>query len=355
MRRHSAALWVCVGCAPEYELAQPVDVDPADILPCDFTPIDGTALHRYDCNPVFTGTEEPWSTGLGAVTIRAQEVVGHPVYQLWYTSPPLPWGGGWAMGHAISADGVTWTPHPANPLIVEEGGWDASSMDQLSVTWDLGRREYVLTYQGYRLGEEPVFGVGVLTSDDGVLWASPIGRYPMIDLAVSVDGRDYCWPLSVRHDGREFLGFIAGHDGDEQACSLYSFVIPEITEPFALNTTLALAAGPEAVDRAGIASASAIQLADGRHLLFYVGFDGWESVQDGVIRPSGHQLALATSPDGLRWTKDPANPLPIAEASPRHVTAQAIGSRVQLWVTADDPVTGQRVVSTYLFDPEPAP
>ena len=73
-------------CTVDYELtgARP-DVNPGDVTECPFTAIEGTNILAYDCNPVFTSTDEDWG-GDGSVGFYATDVMGHPFYQMWYTS-----------------------------------------------------------------------------------------------------------------------------------------------------------------------------------------------------------------------------------------------------------------------------
>ena len=353
-----AVAGLLAACRPEYGLIAPVDVDPSDVLPCGFTAVPGTDLRAYDCNPVFTGTEETWTTGLGAVAFRAQPVMGHPLYQIWYTSPPLPGGGGWALGHAISTNGVDWQPHPNNPLVVEDGGWDADSMDQLAVVWDDRKRTYTLAYQGYSLGpDESTFGLGVLTAPDGVTFRSPVGDNPVLDLSKVQFGRDYCWPLSLDFSGGQYRGLLAGHEIGQQVCQIYAFDTPDIGGAFRLESELVLPAGPTSYDASGMASAALVSASDDDPdalLLFYVGFADWRVVQDNVVTPEDYSLNLATSTDGgASWTKSPLNPLPVATAGlgPTHVAAQRVAGRVHLWLTADHPELGQQAVDYFLYEP----
>ncbi len=352
-------LGLLAACRPEYQIVQPVDVDPDQVLPCGFTPVDGTPLRAYDCNPVFTGTDEPWTNGLGAVAMRAQPLLGHPIYQLWYTTPSQPGGGGWALGHAISTNGVDWQPHEANPLVESVGGWDADGMEQLAVVWDASDHRYTLAYQGYHL--DPVdntFGLGVLTAPDGVTFTSPTGREPILDLSLVHNGRDYCWPLSLQYEDGRYNGFLAGHEVGDQVCHIYAFAATDVTRPFELVTVPVLYAGPEAYDRAGMVSAAFVPATDDEPaLLFYVGFEAWREVGNNVVSPKGHSLNVATSDDhGSTWRKLPNNPLPIAldGDGPTHVAAQRVGHRVHLWVTADHPELGQKAVDYYLWEAAPS-
>ena len=94
--RTSLTLLVLCGavgaCDQDYSIsAQPPEVNPEDVTECDFSPIGGTTsqsslFRRYDCNPVFTDSDEGWAEGVRATGFHAELVLGHPFYQLWYTA-----------------------------------------------------------------------------------------------------------------------------------------------------------------------------------------------------------------------------------------------------------------------------
>ena len=107
---------LCLSCDSDYRLTgtRP-DVDPGDVTQCPFLPIEGTRLSQYECNPVFTNTDEGWGGDVGSVGFHVTEVLGHPFYQMWYTSSPGGYGN-YGMGYAVSADGTEWETDASNPL-----------------------------------------------------------------------------------------------------------------------------------------------------------------------------------------------------------------------------------------------
>ena len=106
-----------MACASDYELTgERPDVNPGDVTECGFTQIDGTDFQSYDCNPVFTNTDEDWGGDVGSVGFYATDVMGHPFYQMWYTSSDSDQFGNFGIGYAISSDGTNWETHPNNPL-----------------------------------------------------------------------------------------------------------------------------------------------------------------------------------------------------------------------------------------------
>ncbi len=357
-------LWLLVACSPEYRVVAPLQVDPAAVLPCPFEEVVAAPfLQRYTCNPVFSGTEEPWVGELVSVGFRAQRVLGAPVYQVWYSARTPPgYGPDWAIGHAVSDDGTSWVPHPDNPVVEAGEGWDADSADQLAVVRDADRDRYLLAYQGYRLQPVPEFGMGLLTSSDGVSFEAPLGDAPLVDLSETVDGIDYCWPLSLSYDGGSYTGWMAGHRPDQQVCQIYAFTTDDpvagidLADPTA-QPEVVLGAGPEAYDKAGMSAAASV-VSGGVHYLFYVGFATWEDAGGGLVSSQTHTLNLAVSIDGRDWRKYPGNPLPVnltEEPVVSGVAAQAVGDRVHLWVTDQYDEVGGQAVGYYLFDPSALP
>ena len=363
--------WALVGlmtmaaaaCRPEYQVISPVEVDPAEVLPCDFTPLDAAPwVSRYDCNPVFATTDEDWVSDIVSVGFRAQAVMGHPVYQVWYSArTPFTEDYAWGIGHAISSDGTTWEPHPANPVYRAGNNWDADSADQLAVVFDPNRNRYVLAYQGYRLDGDRDFGMGLLTSPNGVDFSSPVGAQPLIDLSQSIDGIDYCWPLSLSYADGLYRGWMAGHRPGDLLCQIYAFTTTDPAKGWSVDggrrPEVVLGAGPQAYDKGGMTAAASVEL-DGTHYLFYVGFAEWEEQDDYLFASSRHTLSVATSPDGRDWTKHPSNPLPVHLTEERVITgvaAQAVAGRIHLWVTDRYEELGSHAVGYYLFDPAQMP
>lgn len=352
-----------VACTQDYEIvADRPDVDPGDVAECGFSPISGTQLSVYDCNPVFTGTDEEWGDSFISVGFRAQEVLGHPFYQIWYSSRPSGVGEGeWGMGYAVSSNGTDWEAHPDNPLVTfESGDWDEDQMDQIQINWDEGRNEYVLWYQGFDVNGG-TWGMGVKTSPNGVDWTSFNDGDPVLDFTQSVGGVNYCWPLGISHDpAAGYSGYIAGQPSlTNNVCQMYRFSGSDLGDgtSFDFENKPVLRAGPENYDQAGHASVATVEYADGEWYMFYVGFREW--VQYAQFQASSkHSLNMATSSDGIEWEKSPDNPLPVNLIQPGVVSdvgAQKYGSRILLWVTDYYEDIEQSAVGFYMFEPDIEP
>jgi len=378
---------VQLSCASDYQFTglRP-DVDPGDVTECPFVPVPGTKLSRYDCNPVFTNTDEGWGGDVGAVGFHVTEVLGHPFYQMWYTSSSGGYGS-YGMGYAVSSNGTEWDTHEANPLFVsEDGAWDQDSVAGQVVVWDHIDDRYVMAYQGFNLGNQTdpmddVWGLGIATSVDGLSWEklpdNPAIRFSDYDLS-DEDFLNYslfgiepsvaikpCWPLTINLTDRgAFRGYVAASrwtdlldaqlmGGEPAACEIYAMDGVDAGTWLIDDAAPVLGSG-EPYDMKGVTAASVVEL-DGVHYMFYVGFEEWYQAggTSGLISAQKLSLNLATSSDdGVSWQKDPSNPQPIQLTTPGQlgsVGAQVVGSRIHLWV--GDNYEGTSGIGYFYYEP----
>lgn len=357
-------LLAITACRPDYNLnGDRPDVDPGLVTECPFEPIPGTKMSKYTCNPVFEGTSETWGSDVGSVAFHATDVLGHPFYQMWYTSYS---GTGFGMGYAVSASGTAWDTHPQNPLFTDQpGAWDQDSVAGQVVVWDPAQSRYVMAYQGFTLGDgfiDPgIWGLGIATSPDGVTWTKHPNN-PVIDFTNDFDPlfspMTPCWPLTITVSNGGFRGYIAASPSDLAwqgitRCDIYPMtaVDPGVWQ---IGNSPVLTGG-SGTDTAGVASTAVAEL-DGVQYMFYVGFTEWVQGQ-GYISASRLTLNLATSTDGGNtWQKDPSNPLPVNLTQPGEISsvgAQVIGRRIHLWVT--DNYSGSSAIGYFYYEPDIQP
>ncbi|TVQ91070.1 MAG: hypothetical protein EA397_11280 [Deltaproteobacteria bacterium] len=350
-----------IGCQQEYGLTgQAPNVHPDDVTDCGFTPISGTKLSRYDCNPVFSGTDEGWGSGVGSVGFHATEVLGHPFYQMWYTSRPEGAGyGEWALGYAISAEGTDWQAHAQNPLIqAQPGQWDEDSFAGPVVVWDPQIDQYVMAYQGFTLGPSGVWGLGIATSPNGVSWSKHPGN-PVVDFGDF--GMDFspCWPLTITLSGGGYRGYITADETDfldelfgaEPSCNIYAMSAVDLGA-WTLGSHPILE-GEHWYEERGFTNAAVVEF-EGVEYMFYLGFEEWVR-GDQVLSAVNTNFALATSVDGGHtWHKDPGNPFPVNLTSPGRLSAigaQVVGERIHLWITDHYEELGRSAVGYFLYEP----
>jgi hypothetical protein len=364
---------IMTACSVDYELTgDRPDVNPGDVTECPFSEVEGTELNlfSYDCNPVFTSTNETWGGDIGSVGFYATDVMGHPFYQMWYTSSSSDQFGSFGMGYAISSDGTNWDTHPNNPLFqADPTAWDKDSVSQQVILWDPLEKEYVMAYQGFTLGtgefdwdtletDSGTWGLGIATSPDGVNWSKST-QNPVINFSEDFDimsGATIspCWPLTITLNRRGFRGYIAASRSEdaflgEAACHIYAMNGIDADTWMIDDTAPVFEAGSE-YDRMGFTSSSVVEL-EGIQYMFYTSFTDW-TVFDGYQSATNITVNLATSLDeGESWVRDPNNPLPISTTNlASSVAAQVIGNRIHIWLT--DVYDGQNAIGYFLFEPE---
>ena len=343
-------------CANDYILTgEAVNVDPETVTECAFTRVEQSSFYRYDCNPVFSTTDEGWADTIGSTTFFVTEVVGHPFYQLWYTAeqesdqqfPP------WSMGYAISPDGTEFTPNTGNPVLdqPQEKDWDFDSMDALQVVWDPDTEQYVMIYQGIN-DKESGYGLGAATSPNGQKW-SRYDQNPVYDLHEAVgDVQGWCWPLGLTlGDVAGYTGYIAGQTQGTNACEVYRLNASDVGtwEP---SEKRVLPAGEDGDwDAAGFSSLAIAELENER-LMFYTGFGSWTRQGNFQVATNLYfGVAGYENDDWQKWGDYiPLNNTDDGRVSA--VSARTVGSRIHLWITDD--YDGVQAVGYFLYDPERA-
>ncbi|GDX79142.1 hypothetical protein LBMAG42_09530 [Deltaproteobacteria bacterium] len=357
-------LWLsALACEQDYQVvATPPDVDPADVTECGFTRVENTAFYRYDCNPVFTSTEEDWLDVIGSTAFNVTEVAGHPMYQVWYSGliddgsqfPP------YSMGYAVSADGTDFTPYAKNP-VMDQGGessFDADYMSGNQVVWDPESEQYVMIWQGIDDEVNPnqiVNGLGVGTSSDGTKWTR-FAKNPVFDFGSGASAISYCWPLDLTlGDVSGYTGYVAGGTGRDSECGIYRLNASSLGEWKAAEEPVLDVGERGAWDAQGMTAMSIAQLA-GQKYMFYVGFGSWTQAGNYILA-TNPLLGMATyDAHSDTWERSDDDPVPVnntATGDVGGVEALTVGTRIHLWITdqygeGDDAVTG---IGYFLFDP----
>ncbi|MFT5467052.1 MAG: sulfatase activating formylglycine-generating enzyme [Verrucomicrobiales bacterium] len=190
----------------------------------------------------------------------------------------------WRIGLATSGNGVNWRRSPANPVLPEgkSGNWDDRQVSMPAVYNDNGKLR--MWYSGAGKGG----GFGLATSPDGVTWERHGGSPVLRGTGGSMDP-------CVRRFGDQFVMWYCGKLGD-------SYRILRATSPDGIQWTK----DPEAVLPLGekgdfdeVSQAGPVVLKVGE--TFYLFHLGGSS--------KGWKMGLASSPDGVTWTKSAANPV----------------------------------------------
>jgi len=364
----SAVLAAGVSCTPEYDITgEPVNVDPGQVTECGFTPVTGTKISEYDCNPVFSGTDEEWGYNVGGVGFHVTEVLGHPFYQMWYTGTPQNASGygNIKVGYAVSGDGTNWSSHDANPLLgTEPGQWDQDVMQGQVVVWDPSFKQYVMMWGGFTVAAGNS-GVGVATSPDGVEWTKNPANPVITSDDAMASNLSMCWPLTMNRTSGGFTAYIAAIDAIDMmlgadSCNIYTMSSidlvnwtinpsPIMSEPFDI-----FGPPPTGPDSKGVTSAAVVEY-EGTLYMFYTGFTEW-TVSGSVRSATNITVNLATSFDGgFTWVKDPGNPLPInltSQGQVSSIAAQVVGSRIHLWVGDEYADLDAQAIGYFYYEPD---
>ncbi len=236
-------------------------------------------------------------------------------YRMWYDgfNPLL----GWHIGLAESSDGIAWTKHAGNPLIGvgDPGEWDSGYRGQLAIMQDGGL--YKMWFSGGPDYEGP-WQTGYATSTDGVDW----NIYPGNPVLPGGGGGDWDEMESdgptVILDGGVYKMWYHGCNADYSVCSIgYATSTNGIDWSKYAGNPVLTQGNPGDWDEGGL-------------FWPYVVKNG--SVYEMWYDSSG-QIGLATSPDGIAWTKH-GDPVLTTGWDSAGVSGQSIlleGSTYKMW------------------------
>lgn len=268
----------CAGIFIQCKTTNPPGSDPSMPLTVDSFPPELVVFRSHQANPVFKGSGQPtWDENIrerGFVLLEDQ------TYYLWYTgyrgnAPPS-----MSLGLATSSDGYTWTRYPGNPIF--DSLW---TEDMMVVRSDS-------TYYMFAEGKDDI--AHMLTSGDRIHWTEK-GKLDIRKTDGSpIEPGPYGTPTVWIEDGIWYLFYERNDEGIWLATSRDRLVWTNVQDQPILNK------GPEAYDRYGVAMNQVLKY-KGKYYGYYHG----TSVQDW----SEWGTHLAVSPDLIKWTKYPGNPV----------------------------------------------
>jgi hypothetical protein len=238
---------------------------------------------RSPGNPVLApGVSGSWDESAAvAVTV----IFHQGIYKMWYA-------GDNGLGYATSADGLAWTKHVSNPVLLPgtTGSWDEDTVDHASVIYADGL--YRMWYIGNGVDAFEAFRIGYATSPDGVMWTKYAGN-PVLDLGPpgSMDDEEVFHPWVI-YEGGLYRMWYNGRDGSTQRI-LYASSPDGITWTKFTAHPMLEAGAPGSWDDKDLGPLCVV--ASGA--LYHMWYSGWDSLEENFA--IGH----AVSSDGLDWTK----------------------------------------------------
>jgi predicted GH43/DUF377 family glycosyl hydrolase len=208
------------------------------------------------------------------------------LFKMWF-SGVTPWVS--RLGYAFSADGISWTKSPSNPIMSPAGGWESLNLGSPSVLKDgsLFRMWYMGT-----TGVSPE--IGLAESNDGVSWIR-YGGNPVISGSTSFWDKEGIIGVFVMEDvGRLRMWYGGGGEGDPVK-------IGHATSQDGIDWTKrganpALEGGPSGSWDENRAWDPFVLENLGEYMMWY-------------SSETSNSIGYANSSDGVTWNKYPANPV----------------------------------------------
>ena len=241
----------------------------------------------YEGNPVLSkGGPGEWDAGaLGSMTVIKVGDTYHMYYEAWGVRTEKSWDGAeynsLQIGHATSKDGIHWVKDPANPVIAKGKERDETDAWDRDGTWD-----------PFVIYEDGVFK----------MWYGGGNRFCDWGYAVSTDGTHFTKKGRISNLGKVEDDHVFH---DKEAGRYYMYYWDRAHEPLALFR----ATSPNETDF-DFKNAQQIKIEGEvfpKYKFSHVFKDNgvWYMLYGDFKRPHCPEstVRLATSPDGLNWTK----------------------------------------------------
>lgn len=251
---------------------------------------------KYYNNPIF----KPGAVGSWEELSADCFTIGYyqNKYWMWYVGTPADLT--CQIGLATSLDGVTWTRHPQNPILRlgPTGSWDSTILICQHILFDQSRGQFEMWY----VGGNPagVFGVGYATSTDGANWTKYAGN-PILTVTEPWEGTLIEGQTLLKVNGVYKMWYGGLALGSDVSHIGYAESTDGIHWVKHTGNPIISPAGGDPLPWDGYSVDTPDVYFDGTTYHMY--YRGWRK-KSGVS-----WIGHATSTDGIRWVRDPANPV----------------------------------------------
>jgi predicted GH43/DUF377 family glycosyl hydrolase len=247
-----------------------------------YTAFAQTHWEKHTGNPVLVGGPGAWDQ-LGVLAMGV--LLDSATYHMWYAGRGT---GGTALGYATSTDGITWTKHPANPVLAEAGS--PSVMRDGS---------------SYRMWYDVNRQIRYATSPDRVTWTNYAGNPVLNNGAPGQWDRAGVFNPAVVLEGSTYHMWYAGWDSVNTRIGYATSTDGIAWTKFAGNPVLDVGS-IGSWDSAAVLSPSVVL--DGS--TFHMWYEGGAVMSPAVSGlPIDGRIGYATSSNGIAWTKYVGNPV----------------------------------------------
>jgi predicted GH43/DUF377 family glycosyl hydrolase len=253
------------------------------------TSSDGIVWNKYAFNPVLDlGPPGSWD---GNHVYYPSVIFDGATYHMWYSGAD---GINARIGYATSSDGITWTRQKSNPLIDvgPPGAWD----DQ--IIWF---PSVIKQGSGYKMWygakDGTTYRIGYATSPDGITWTKVPNDFVLnIGSPVSWENTDVFCP-TVLYNGIVYEMWYTGSENSPTPHRIGYANSPD-------GITWSRSASNPVLD-IGLAAWDDVSVFCPNVLFDGLNYHMWYTGSDG----SRNRIGYATSPDGITWMKNAANPV----------------------------------------------
>ncbi|MCG3155713.1 MAG: hypothetical protein DKINENOH_02321 [bacterium] len=255
--------------------------------------------------PLVLSAQTQWQTYPGNPLITANvfysmdpAVVFNPatgLYQMWYTADQE---GHYYVFYATSEDGLAWEKFGGNPVLSPgpESAWDGWHARCSAVVFD--GEKYHMFYMGASYSSRE--RIGLATSFDGIHWQKYQNNPILGPGAPGTWDQTQVYHPEVYFDGAMFYLWYAGYNGSTMRGGLATSPDGMHWTKHPANPVLQVGA-PGEWDDYGVWPNSGVVRSDGVFYLLYSAASN-QNTSRGAI-------GLATSADGVHWTKHQGNPV----------------------------------------------
>jgi uncharacterized repeat protein (TIGR01451 family) len=270
---------------------------------------NGITWTKSASNPVL----KPGAIGQWDDFYRGQSTIlkDGAVYKMWFSGGPT--SGPWQTGYSTSTNGVDWNLLSGNPVLKVGAldSWEEQEADGPAVIKDGG--VYKMWYHGCDLNYTKC-SIGYATSPDGKVWTKYAGN-PVITGTVEAYDAILVFPTVVKN-GNTYYMWYTGNDSNFNYSGVYLATSEDGIHWTKDNRSPVLKTGWDG----GLISGQSVSLASSTYTLWLRSGNG-----------ASYGLGYATSSDGVNWQMYTGNPVLKPGASPG---LQITVNYAHDWVTA---------------------